>query len=423
MAEQDTQQPTNERPLAGHLVLELSTMVTCSLSAMTLRAQGARVIKIEPTLIGDPMRMLGHQKNGISALFHNCNRGKQSLSVDLKSDIGREAVAALAAKADVLLHNYRPGVMDRLGLGSDTLRATNDRLVNIAVTGFGTKGEMAHKPAYDHVIQGLSGMTDLQESEAGRHSFMRTLLCDKVTAYTVAQAATAALLARAHTGKGQHIDISMLHACLAFMWPDGMMHHTLHDDDVLAMPPMSEYYQVLHLKDGALAIAALQDHHYQALLPMIGYPELLDDPRFNSMGGRLMHIDEVMAVLKVPKTDIGVADAVAILEAADVPCTICETRDALSANSQIDAIGALETYVTENIGKLTAPTPPVLFGGNATSLAEPSPTLGADSRAILAELGYADAAIDAAAEAGSVLFAYTVTNWPPPCRMPICGCC
>ena len=157
----------------------------------------------------------------------------QSLSVDLKSVIGREAVAALAGRADVLLHNYRPGVMDRLGLGSEALRAANDRLVNIAVTGFGTKGTMAHKPAYDHVIQGLAGFTDLQESTDDRHAYMRMLLCDKVTAYTVAQAATAALLARAHTGKGQHIDISMLHACLAFMWPDGMMHHTLHDDDVL----------------------------------------------------------------------------------------------------------------------------------------------------------------------------------------------
>ena len=397
------QQPTNQLPLAGHLVIELSTMVTCSLSAMTLRAQGARVIKIEPTMIGDPMRMLGHQKNGISALFHNCNRGKQSLSVDLKSDIGREAVAALAGRADVLLHNYRPGVMDRLGLGSEALRAANDRLVNIAVTGFGTKGAMAHKPAYDHVIQGLAGFTDLQESTDDRHAYMRMLLCDKVTAYTVAQAATAALLARAHTGKGQHIDISMLHACLAFMWPDGMMHHTLHDDDVLPMPPMSDYYQVLHLKDGALAIAALHDHHWQAILPMLGYPELLDDPRFNSMGGRLMHIGEVMDILKVPKTDLSVAEAVTLLEAADVPCTICERRDTLSDNAQIDAIGALETYVTENIGKLTAPTPPVLFGGQATSLAAPSPTLGADSRTILTELGYAEADIAAAAKAGAVL--------------------
>ena len=386
--------PTAEQPLAGVKILELSTMVTCSLASMTLAAQGAEVIKIEPPLGGDVMRHLGHQKNGISALFHNCNRGKRSLAIDLKSSAGVEAVNQLAMKADLLIHNYRPGVMDRMGLGSTSLRGINNRLTYIAVTGFGNKGPMSGDPAYDHVIQAMSGITDLQGDEESNFSFVRTLLCDKITAYTVCQAATAALLARATTGEGQHIDVSMLHACLAFVWPDGMMHHTLHDDDVIAMSPVSDYYQTLDLKDGSIAVAALQDKHWEALLPLIGYPELVDNPMFKTMGARLSNMSKVLKVLKSPRQDVGVAKALEILRAADVPCGPCEHRSDIAHNPQVNAIGALETYVAKHLGSLTAPTPPVQFAGALTTQALPSPTLGEQSRDILREIGWSENRID-----------------------------
>jgi len=386
--------PTAEQPLAGVKILELSTMVTCSLASMTLAAQGAEVIKIEPPLGGDVMRHLGHQKNGISALFHNCNRGKRSLAIDLKSSAGVEAVNQLAMKADLLIHNYRPGVMDRMGLGSTSLREINDRLTYIAVTGFGNKGPMSGDPAYDHVIQAMTGITDLQGDEDSNFSFVRTLLCDKITAYTVCQAATAALLARATTGEGQHVDISMLHACLVFVWPDGMMHHTLHDDDVIAMSPVSDYYQTLDLKDGSIAVAALQDKHWKALLPLIGYPELVDNPMFKTMGARLSNMSKVLKVLKSPRQDVGVAKALEILRAADVPCGPCAHPSDISHNPQVNAIGALETYVANHLGSLTAPTPPVQFAGALTTQALPSPTLGEQSRDILREIGWSENRID-----------------------------
>ena len=157
--------PSASKPLAGIEVIELSNMITCSLAAMTMAAQGAEVIKVEPPAMGDKMRPLGTQKNGVSGFFHNCNRGKRSLAIDLKSEAGVEAVKKLIARADVLLHNYRPGVMDRIGLGSDVLREINPKLIYVAVSGFGTEGPMADFPAFDHVIQGLTGFTDLQSSE------------------------------------------------------------------------------------------------------------------------------------------------------------------------------------------------------------------------------------------------------------------
>jgi crotonobetainyl-CoA:carnitine CoA-transferase CaiB-like acyl-CoA transferase len=338
----------------------------------------------------------------VSGFFHNCNRGKQSLAIDLKSDAGVEAVKRLAANADIVLHNYRPGVMDRIGLGSATLRAINPRLIYIAVSGFGTQGPMADFPAFDHVIQGMAGFTDLQAPDDNKFDFIRTFICDKVTAYTAAQAATAALVARAATGEGQHIDISMLHACIAFMWPDGMMHRTLKDDDRFTMSPGSEYFQTINYSDGAIAVAPLKDNHWEALLPMLGYPELLGTPPYNSVPARMTNMREVTQVLKNPRVDIGVEKAMEILVAADVPCAPCVQRDHLESSEQIVAIGALETYVTKAMGKLTVPTPPVQFEGQPASHAEPSPLLGQHSRVILNSLGWAEDAIDELISAGAV---------------------
>lgn len=398
--------PTAEKPLTGLKVVEMSTMITCSLAAMMMRAQGAEVVKVEPVLMGDPMRYVGSMKNGQSALFHNCNRGKRSLAIDMKNQHGIEAVKRLAADADVMVNNYRPGVMDALGIGPDAVRALNPRLVNVSVTGFGTVGPMAQRPAYDHVIQGISGLTGLQggdyEGDA-QYDFIKMLICDKVTAYTVAQAATAALVARASTGEGQHIDISMLHACLAFMWPDGMMGHTLHDDDVINMPPMSESYHVLNTKDGSIACTALTDQHWEAILKLIDREELKEDERFATLPGRMMHLPDIMKVLKAGVENLSMAQVMSAFEAADIPSTPCETRHSVSANEQVQAIGALETYVTENMGKLTAPTPPVLFAGAPTSLAEPSPGHGQHSRAIMDELGFDADTVEDMAQKGALL--------------------
>ena len=400
--------PTAEKPLAGLKVIEMSTMITCAYAAMMLRSQGAQVIKVEPAQMGDPMRYVGSQKNGQSALFHNCNRGKQSLAIDLKHENGAEAVKRLVKDADIMLNNYRPGVMDNLGLGSEAMRAINPRLINVAVTGFGTVGPMATRPAYDHVIQGISGLTGLQGGDFAdpnnpEYDFVKMLICDKVTAYTVAQAATAALVARATTGEGQHIDISMLHACLAFMWPDGMMSHTLQDDDAVQMPPLSESYKILDTKDGSIACTALADAHWAAILKLLDREDLISDPRFASLPGRMTNFPEIMTFVRDGLKNMSLADVMSAFQAADIPSAPCESRTSVLANEQVLAIGALETYVTENMGQLTAPTPPVLFGGNATSLAEPSPRHGEHSQALMATLGFDAAVVQEMTETGALL--------------------
>ena len=393
---------SSSKPLEGIKVLEFSNMITCSLAAMTMASQGAEVIKVEPPEGGDKMRRLGTQKNGVSGFFHNCNRGKRSLAIDLKSSAGVKAVKQLASESDILMHNYRPGIMDKLNIGSNTLRELNPKLIFIAVSGFGTQGPMANLPAFDHVIQGFAGFTDLQSSDEKSFDYIKTFICDKVTAYTVCQAATAALYARTHTKSGQHIDISMLHACLSFMWPDGMMHRTLKDDDRIEMSPGSDYFQTINYSDGGVAVAALTDEHYEVLLPMLGYPELVGTPIFASIASRMTNMKEVMRTHKEPKKDIGVEKAIEILTAADIPCSPCTKRDNIETVEQIKAISALETYVTKAMGKLTVTTPPIQFDGKLTSHPEPSPLLGEHSKEILQELGWGNSEIAELIDTGNV---------------------
>ena len=287
-------------------------------------------------------------------------------------------------------------------MGSDALRALNPRLINVSITGFGTTGPYRDRPAYDHVIQGVTGITGLQGGD-GDFAFVRMLLCDKVTAYTAAQAVTAALLARHSTGEGQHIDISMLHACLAFMWPDGMMHKTLHDDDVLQMPPISESYQTVNARDGAIAASILLDHHWEAVLSLVERPELREDLRFASMGARLMHLGDMGAVLRDDLRHLTVAEIMATFSAADIPSMPCESRDSVADNEQVCALDILETYMTHNLGKVTSPAPPVVFAGQDASLAEPSPSLGEHSREILGELEFPEEGIEALLAAGKLV--------------------
>ncbi len=188
------------KPLEGIRVLEFSTMITASLAAMMLADQGAEVIKVEPIELGDPMRYLGSSKGGFSALFANCNRGKRSLRLDIKADAGREIIETLARDSDIVLTNYRPGVMDGLSLGSDHLRSLNPRLIYAAVTGFGIEGSYRNAPAYDPIIQAQTGFAAVQGQGKDQPEFMQSMMCDKVTAFTACQAVTAALYRREKTG-------------------------------------------------------------------------------------------------------------------------------------------------------------------------------------------------------------------------------
>ena len=221
------------KPLDGIRVVEAAQMVAGPLAGMILAEQGADVIKVElPDGVGDRIRSFGSRRNGMSAVFQAVNRGKRSIVLDSKRDDGRAAMLRLAASADVFLQNFRPGVAARLGLSEADLRAANPDLVYVSVSGFGPSGPRSDEKVYDYVVQAMSGMAALQPDDVGRPRLTPHVIVDKVTAMTVAQAVTAALLARERGHGATRVDVTMLDAALWFFWPDGMMDRSLLGDGV-----------------------------------------------------------------------------------------------------------------------------------------------------------------------------------------------
>ena len=209
-------------PLKDLKVIDLTSMVSGPVAAAMLADQGAQVIKVEP-LRGEQMRYLGPPVNGLPPTFFSCNRGKQSIALDLKSEPGQAVLWKLIDQADVLLQNFRPGAMDRMGFGEAAVRARNENIIYVSISGFGETGPYADQRVYDPVIQALSGATDIQANRQTRDPEMfRIIIADKVASLTAAQAISSALYHRAMTGEGQHIRLSMLDAMLAFFWPEGM---------------------------------------------------------------------------------------------------------------------------------------------------------------------------------------------------------
>ncbi|MFT5012777.1 MAG: crotonobetainyl-CoA:carnitine CoA-transferase CaiB-like acyl-CoA transferase, partial [Dinoroseobacter sp.] len=214
----DTTTDFSHGPLSGVRILDLSSVVSGPMAAVMLADQGADVIKIEPPGWGDGIRGLGASRNGLSAIFSLINRNKRSIGINLKHVEGQRIVHSLVETADVVLQNYRPGKMDRLGLGFEALSAINEDLIYASISGMGEVGPYAEQKVYDYVIQGMSGALDAQ-AEDGQPKMVRTIVYDKVTALTTAQAITAALFAREKGAGGQHLKIAMLHAGIYFNWP------------------------------------------------------------------------------------------------------------------------------------------------------------------------------------------------------------
>ena len=389
------------KPFAGITVIELSTMVTASLASMMLADQGARVIKIEPIEMGDPLRYVGTASSGISSIFANCNRGKESIRVNLKSAQGQDLIKALARDADVLLHNYRPGVMDNLNLGSDQLRAINSKLIYVAISGFGLEGPLSSAPAYDSMVQAHCGMTAAQGKDSPQ--FIRNLMCDKLTAYTACQAASAALFARERSGAGQHIDISMLESGLAFIFPDGFMNDTLLADSIPLHPLLTDaLHSLTHTSDGAITFAAATDEHRQGVVKAVSMEHLQEDPRFNTLAALVQNVKEYRTLLAEAFLKLSTEEALERLRANDVPCASCLSREQVIGQEQVLANNSIEEIEHPIMGPMRIVNPPVRFGGEQLEAASPCPAHGEHSHQVLASMGYDDAKVADMLDAGVI---------------------
>ena len=375
------------KPLESVTILEFSTMITASLASMMMAEQGARVIKVEPMEMGDPMRYIGARKADISALFANCNRCKESLRIDLKSAEGVETIKAMIPAVDVVIHNFRPGVMDKLGLGSECLRSINPKLIYTAISGFGTKGPLSGAPAYDPMIQAHAGVAAAQ-GRGDQPAFMRTLLCDKITGYTACQAVTSALFMRERVGEGQHLDLSMIDSGLFFIFLDGFQNDTLLSDDHERGPMLIDIlYDPWLCSDGSVIISLGSYEIQRRFLTAIDMSQLLEDPRFDSFENQIRNIRELKALVAPRCASLTCDDMVDRLRLADVPCAKVMTREEVLSQEQLAANGTVETYDHPVAGLSRRVLSPPLFGGERLEPGSGAPTHGQHTDSVLQSFG------------------------------------
>ena len=375
------------KPLEGITILEFSTMITAALASMMLAEQGARVIKVEPIDTGDPMRYIGARKGDISSLFAGCNRGKESIKVDLKSEAGQAVIHEMMPNIDVVIHNFRPGTMDTLNLDFETLQAMNPQLVYKAISGFGTEGPLRRAPAYDPIIQAQCGMAATQGSDESP-TFIRSLLCDKITGYTACQAVTSALFARERTGNGQMIDLSMLDSGLFFMFPDGFQNHALLEEDTTPGGLLIDMlYDLTLTKDGGITVAAANQEMQGRMLSAIGLLHLLQDERFDSMAKLVENLHIFRELVAEKCMGYTSDELLALLRAVEVPCAKCLTRDEVLAQEQLSANDSVSIVDHPHLGKIRIVRAPPRFGGERLEPSRPTPAHGEHTDDVLASFG------------------------------------
>ncbi len=376
-------------PLTGFTVVEATQMVAGPLAAMVLADLGAEVIKIENPDGGDRLRGVGHRRGGISAFWANNNRGKRSVVIDLQHPDGVAALRRLVEGADVFMQNFRPGVAERLGVDEPSLREVNPGLVYVSISGFGEDGPYAANKSYDYVIQALSGMAALQADPAtGRPALVRNIVIDKVTAYTAAHAATAALLARERGWGGQHVHVAMLDVALAFFWPDGMMQHTLLGEGVTPAPHNADSYVVRPTADGWVVQMAISDRQFPAMCRALGTEAWLTDERFATMEARQRNLAELGPLVDAEFRRYPTAELVRLLHDHDVPAAGVVDLDHVHEDPQVVHNRILVEHERPWIGLVREPRPPVRFDATPTALGRHAPRLGEHTEEVLAEFGY-----------------------------------
>ena len=378
-----------EGPLNGFRIVDLTMNMSGPLATMILADQGADVIKVEPP-DGDVIRRLGTGRGGTSAFFANLNRTKRSIVIDLQQPSGHSTLLRLVDGADVFIQNFRVGVAERLGVGAADLRPGRPRLVYVSITGFGTKGPLAANPAYDHVVQALSGTVARQiDPKVGVPEFVRQGIVDKTTAYTAAQAITAALLARERRGVGAAVELSMLDVALSFLWPDGMMNHTCLDE-VNLLPEVAASYRLSKTADGYVSVVTLTDKQWEGLVVAAG---VTIDERLATVQGRMKHGGEAMREVKKNLAELSTADVLARMAANGVPCAPVIGLADLHAYPQIAASGLLEEVEHPALGRIVQPRPAIRRPGEPEPERWPSPELGEHTDEILAEVGFTAAEV------------------------------
>lgn len=393
-------------PLAGIRVLDLSRIIAGPYCSMVLGDMGADVIKVEQPGVGDDSRTWGPPfVEGESAYFFCLNRNKRSVTLDFKASRGKEVLKALAVKSDILLENFRPGTLDRLGLGYDVLGEVNRRLIYCAVSGFGNTGPGRDRAGYDVIVQAVGGLMSFTGEEGGGPVKVGVALTDITTALHAHGAILAALWERERTGRGRRIDLSLLETQVATLINIGSSFlngaelprrwGTAH---VNIVP-----YQAFRTKDGMMIIGAGNDRLWEKLCEVLGMAEVGRDPRFATNEKRVAHRAEIVRMIEDRLAARTTREWDEAIGKAGIPCGPINDLEQVFADAQVRHLGMVETVHHPKAGPIRIVRSPVSLDGSPLPMRLPPPTLGQHTDEVLRQLlGFSEEEVSALREQGVV---------------------
>ncbi|HEY4331485.1 MAG TPA: CoA transferase [Ilumatobacteraceae bacterium] len=392
-------------PMDGVRIVDFSIALTGPYAVALLADQGASVVKVERPGIGDIARWIGVSVNGMSSLYQTCNRGKRSIAINLDTAAGVAIAKRFVAAADVVVQNFRPGVMSRLGLGYDDLREDHEDLIYVSLSGFGPAGPYAAKGAYDTVIQAYAGIGANQASaDTGEPCFLNQVVADKVTAMYAVQAITAALFARERRGIGQHVQLSMLDSVVSFLWADAAGNEVMLDSDHSLPSSFTNAFRPFRFLDGWGICTPTSDADFAGMCKAMGV-DGYDDPRVAGAAARRTNravMAGIMARCRDAAATMTTAEAMGRFDSYRVPCGEVLSTATLAADEHVQAIGLLEDSIHPVAGRLRQPRHPAQFAATPAHVGGPAPMCGQDTDVLLAELGLDEAGIAALRSGGAV---------------------
>lgn len=396
----------SSQPLAGVRIIDLTSIVFGPLATLTLAGLGAEVIKVEAT-DGDNVRQAGSSlHDDMGHVFLHGNRGKQSVVLNLKKPAAREALLRLLADADVFLCNVRPAAMHRLGLGQEALMQANPRLIHVTACGYGSRGPLADKPAYDDLIQAAIGIPALMQAYTGdAPAYVPLSLVDRVAGLHAAYAITAALYARERSGEGQAVEVPMFECAAHFVLADHLAGATFEP-----LPGPSGYDRLLspnrrpyRTADGYLSVLVYNDKHWRAFFRAIGDLEIFGrDARFSTQRNRSRHIHDVYGYVAAVMATRTTAEWQALLDEIDIPNQVPATLEQLIDHPQLHATGLVgaEDHPTE--GQLRTLGTPTYWNDMPSPALSSAPRLAEHTRTVLTSLGYTVEDLLAMADDGAI---------------------
>ena len=374
-------------PYEGIRVLELTSTVSGPFAGMMLADQGAEVIKVEPPGIGDLARFMGTTKDGMGAMFSTLNRNKKCICLDFKNEEDLGVLKELVSTTDVLIENYRPGIVKKLGIDYESLSQINPDLIYCSISGYGQSGPYKEKKVYDPLIQGTVGIPHAQNIKSPE--LIRTIIYDKVTGLTSAQAISAALYQKAKGEGGQYLPISMMESALYYNWPDLMMNHTF-DEGGINLGELADLFEVYETKDGGVVLIIIANDEVFSKFCNVFDLSLHLDEKYNNLVSRIINKEELTAEINKVTSLLSCKELENKMDLEGISASICNELNEVYKDPQVIEQGSIVEINHPELGVMRMPKPPANLKGQGSFPRSLAPILGHDNREVLTSINIDD---------------------------------